>query len=114
MDLESLLERSRSSEDGEAYAPVAKGVGFRIGVGARRGSGGEPLVFVEVVLNPFPDRPRVRSEQLRSDGARVSWLVSRGYTVACDTDGTITCERNVAPGRAEREAEAVRKRLMAR
>ncbi len=111
MDAKGLLERARTSEDGEAYAPVAKGMGFRVGVGARRASDGEALVFVEVVLNPFPDRPRVRREDLRSGGARVSWLESRGYRVTCDADGTITCERNVAPARAEREVEAVRKKL---
>lgn len=112
MDLKGLLGRARASEDGEAYAPVVKRTGFRIGMGARRGSDGELLLFVEVVINPFPDRPRVRPEQLRSDGDHVSWLENRGYRVACDADGTITCERNVAPGRAEREIEAVRKRLM--
>ncbi len=112
MDVKALLERARTSHDGEAYAPVAKGTGFRVGVGARRESDGEALVFVEVVLNPFPDRPRVRPEDLRNDGARVSWLESRGYRVSCDADGTITCERSVAPVWAEREVEAVRKKLL--
>ena len=112
MDVKSLRARARTSEDGEAYAPVASGAGFRVGVGARRESGSEAHVFVEVVLNPFPDRPHVRAEQLRTDGARVAWLESRGYRVACDADGTITCERDVAPVRVAREVDAVRKKLM--
>lgn len=107
----SLQDRARRSAAGEAYDPVAKGPGFRIGVGARRPSGHQPVIFVEVVLNPFPDRPRVRPEQLREEGDHVAWLEARGYGIACDDDGTITCERAVSPAQAEREVAAVRKRL---
>ena len=110
-NLKNLLARARTSEDGEAFLAVAKGTGFRVGVGARKGPRRETLVFIEVVLNPFPDRPRVSPGQLRDDGERVAWLEARGYAVACDADGTITCERVLSPARAEREIEALRKQL---
>jgi hypothetical protein len=107
--LKDLVHRARTSEDGEAFIAVAAELGFRIGVGARMGSDCEPAVFVEVVLNPFPDRPHVDPEQLQVEGARVAWLQERGYGITCDADGTITGERALTALEADQEIRTVRR-----
>lgn len=107
--LKALLDRARSSGDGEAYAPVAKGSGFRIGMGVRLGSSRDPTLFVEVVLNPFPDRPRVDPGRMRRQSEQVAVLEARGYVLGCDADGTVTCERILARSRIPQELVAVRR-----
>ncbi len=102
MDPKALLRNARESEDGEAYEAVARGRGFRVGVGARRAA-----VFVEIILDPFPERPRVTPQRLAAQAALVKRLQARGYAVACDADSTITCERPVAPGRLASEIRTV-------
>ncbi len=107
VSVKSLLQRARTSEDREAYEPITRGYGFRVGVGARALSQGAPALFVEVVLDPFPERPYVHPERFADHGARVAWLKARGYVVECADDSTITCERTVSPDTVSRELRAV-------
>lgn len=93
VDLGSLARRAKASGDGEAYASVAKGPGYRLGVGARASRGREAAFFVEVVLDPFPDRPRLEPGRLREQATIGERLRSRGYDLCCDDAGVITCER---------------------
>lgn len=114
MNLRELVHTARTSEDGEAFASVATGPSYRIGVGARMRSDQQLVVFVEVVLNPFPDRPHVVPGHLQVQGARLAWLQDRGYGITCDDDGTITGERALAPREAAVEIRTVRRRLQGR
>jgi len=103
-----ILRRAKESEDGEAYAAVARGPGFRIGVGARTAP--KPAaVFIEVILDPFPERPRVSAERLAHQAEVVTRLQTRGYVVECDEDSTITCERRMAPARVAGEIRDVQR-----
>jgi len=112
VDPKALLERARESDRGEAYASVAKGAGFRIGLGVRTSPRRDPVVFIEIVLDPFPDRPRVSPERLADQGDLVRRLRARGYTILCDDDSTILCERAVGPTAAAQEVQAVRRLLV--
>ena len=102
-DLESLARRARTSGDGEALLPIAKGPGLRVAVGARAGKGPDPDFFVEVVLDPFPERPDVNPERFGSQGAIVERLRRRGYSLNCDDAGILTCERTIGRSRIPRE-----------
>jgi hypothetical protein len=68
-------------------------------------------VFVEVVLDPFPERPRVVAERLADQADVVKRLQARGYDVACDEDSTICCERPMTPGRVAEEIRSVKRLL---
>lgn len=105
-----LLRRARASEDGEAYAAAARAPGYRIGVGARTAPQ-RANVFVEVILDPFPERPRVVAERLVHQAEVVRSLQARGYAVTCDDDGTITCERPTPPDRVAEEVRRVKRLL---
>ncbi len=93
VDLGSLARRAKASEDGEAYASVEKGPAYRLGIGARASRGREPVFFVEVVLDPFPNRPRMEPGRLRDHAMIGERLRTRGYDLSCDDAGVITCER---------------------
>ncbi len=103
VDLKSLARRAKSSTDGEAYVAVAKARGYRIGAGARAVPGDEPRFFVEVVLDPFPDRPDVDPERLVERAVLLQTLQRRGYALACDDAGVVTCERTLDRAAASRE-----------
>lgn len=111
VDLGSLAKRAAESEDGEAYAPIAKATGFRIGVGARVAHGRDPEFFVEVVLDPFPERPAVRPGQTAEQGALAERLRRRGYSLSCDDAGVLTCERTLRESAARKEIEEIPRML---
>ncbi len=108
VDLVALSKRAESSNDHEAYVAVARDAGYRIGVGARKAANLDPDFFIEVVLDPFPSRPEVDLDQLVTDSAVVRRLHLRGYSIACDDAGVITCERIVDGGAVPREVREVR------
>lgn len=113
VDLGSLARRANASGDGEAYVAVARGPGYRLGVGARASRGREPTFFVEVVLDPFPDRPRLEPSRLRERAAIGERLRSRGYELRCDDAGVITGERSLDRTDPERELREVARLLTA-
>lgn len=110
VDLASLARRARTSGHGEAYTVLAKGPGYRLGVGARVSGGREPTFFVEVVLDPFPDRPRIDPSRLRAQALLGERLRTQGYDVSCDDSGMMTYEGALEatdPERALDEVEAL-------
>ena len=106
VDLRTLLERARTSEDGEAYAVVVRGPGFRIGMVARKRSRKVPIVFLEVVLDPFPERPDVDPRRMRGQGELVAALKSKGMestaTRMARSPSSAACPRTTFPQNSER------------
>ncbi len=107
VDLASLARRARASEDGESYLAIAKEPGFRIGMGARTSRRHDPDFFVEVVLNPFPDRPGVDPGHLEAQARLLKQLRDRGYALSCDDGGVVTCERVMARTAASEETAEI-------
>ncbi len=105
VDLTSLTRRARSSEDGEAYTPIARAAGYRLGAGARVVPGGAPEFFVEVVLDPFPHRPAVDPEDVAARSVLAERLRRRGYSLNCDDAGVITCERTMRRASVAKELQ---------
>lgn len=111
VDVTSLARRARTSECGEAYVPIAKEAGYRLGVGARSSAGRDPDFFVEVVVDPFPDRPAVDPGRLENQAALLERLRRRGYLLSCDDAGVVTCERRIDRTSATGETREVTKLL---
>ncbi len=107
VDTTSLARRARKSEDGEAYEPIAKEGGYRLGLGARTASRPEPDFFVEIVLDPFPERPAVDPSQLGDEAELLERLRARGYRLSCDDAGVVTCERTLDRSASRKEAAEV-------
>lgn len=111
VELAALARRAKASEDGEAFATVAKGTGFRLGIGARASVDGGTTFFVEVVLDPFPDRPRVEPTRVRDQAALGEQLRKRGYDLCCDDAGVITGERTLGEADPRGEVREMRRLL---
>lgn len=106
-----LLRQARSSEDHEAYVIVARGAAARVGVGARTEPHAATGLFVEIILDPFPERPVVATDRLVQQARLLDRLKARGYAAACEQDGTIACERRTPAARLPEELRAVRRLL---
>lgn len=105
-DLASLALHARTSEGGEAYLPIAKGPGYRLGIGARVGHGRPPNFFVEVVLDLVPHRPDVDPGRLAERAALLERFRDRGYSLSCDDAGVVTCEQAATRNSSAREIRA--------
>ena len=86
--------------------------GVRIGVGVRLGNGGATRPFVEAILDPFPERPRVDLEALKRVGRLVDQLQARGYELRVEDDGSVVAEAGLLPQHEEEEVEWIRSWLL--
>ena len=101
LDVEGLLSESRSAEDGEAFRTILRQSEYRVGVGARAPG----TLFVEVLLDPFPDG-QVDLEYLGWCLELLRSLQENGYTLSCAPGGGISSERIVEKEVMEKEVAA--------
>ena len=106
--LPALEAAAARSGDGEAFALLEKRAGVRIGVGVRVEKGGTPRPFVEAILDPFPDRPRVDLDGLLRVGRLLATLRARGYELRVEDDGSVVAEAALAAPRVDEEVERIR------
>ncbi len=102
----ALAREARRSAGGEAYRLVVRTPALRIGVGARGGP--RPEFFVEVIVDPFPRRPRVDPDAVERALAGIRRLAARGYALTCSEDGSVLGERRAGARSLGGEVEAVR------
>lgn len=110
-DLRVLVQRAQASGDGEAFVAVARGRGYRFGVGARAAAGREATFFAEVVLDLLPDRPQVDPADLGARAELAQRLRRRGYSFLSDDTGVITGERAMTEKLLDEEIAAILGRL---
>ncbi|MCW4004924.1 MAG: hypothetical protein NWE95_13540 [Candidatus Bathyarchaeota archaeon] len=90
-----LINVAKASEHKEAYQPITKTVKCRVGVGARLSSPSaqQPTFFVEVIINMCPACSKVDIVFLERALACLKKLEQNGYTLTCQDDNTILCEK---------------------
>lgn len=105
-DARALAEEAKESGNGESYRILERTPVYRIAAGARGRS--RLAFFVEVILDPFPHRPRVESSDLEEAAARARSLAARGYALTYQDDGSVSCEKSVESRELSREIVSVR------
>jgi hypothetical protein len=104
IDLENLRRDAFSSSQGESYTPLQPHECCRVGVGARINQG-ETQYFIEVVVTlcrgEKPDLTKIE-EKLHL----LKNLETRGYSMTCEDDGSLSCEIQLS--RIDFEAELER------
>lgn len=113
MDLKTLRNRASRSDNREAYEVVERTASGRIGVGVRLGGSRPPRYFVEIVLDPSPNRPRVTPGLLKRAGSLAGRLLERGYALRAEDDGCLTCEKAVDARGIPREVREMRELMAA-
>jgi hypothetical protein len=92
IDINSLQEEAKKSEEKEAFTVLARTNGYRVGVGARLKTPANPIFFVEIIASLCPRHHDVNLNSLEKNLRTLKQLKERGYLLTCDEDGTISCE----------------------
>jgi hypothetical protein len=95
VDAKALLRQAKASEHKEAYQPIAKTGKYRVGIGARLplSPTQPPTFFVEVIVNMCPACTKVNITFLEKALACLKTLEQNGYTLTCQDDNSILCEK---------------------
>jgi hypothetical protein len=108
IDIQALQKDAENSEHGEAYGVLDRSSNYRIGVGARLTPSGQPLFFLEVVVQSCLESSEVDLQLLEKSLVFLKELKARGYTLNCEGDGSISCEVTVSPRNIASEYETIR------
>jgi hypothetical protein len=108
IDIQALQKDAENSEHGEAYGVLDRSSNYRIGVGARLTPSGQPLFFLEVVVQSCVESSEVDLQLLEKSLVFLKELKARGYTLNCEGDGSISCEVTVSPHNIASEYETIR------
>ncbi len=100
---------AQASEDKEAYQLVTKTEQYRVGVGTRLPQPGQaPLFFVEIVLNMCPACTKVNLDFLQHALTILKMLEQKGYTLTCQDDNSILCEKTATEKTLQSELETAK------
>lgn len=108
VDPKNLQKTAETSEDKEAYQVVVKTMRYRVGVGARLPAAQTPLFFVEIVVNLCPACTKADLDFLEKALNVLKTLEQNGYTLTCQDDNSILCEKMAQETTLQRELEAVK------
>jgi hypothetical protein len=106
-DVKALERGARKSQDKESFQVLAKMRNYRIGVGARLDSSGETCFFLEVLVDPCGNRSSLDLDLMEKSLMVLRELSERGYTLTCEEDGSVSCEKSTAPEKVDFEKQAV-------
>ncbi len=108
VNAKDLLRQAKISEHKEAYQPVNKTVNYRLGIGARLPllPNQPPTFFVEVIINMCPACGKVDLAFLERALICLKTLEQNGYTLTCQDDNSILCEKLSTEKTLQQEREA--------
>jgi hypothetical protein len=92
VDVNSLQEEAKKSEDKEAFTVLLRTRAYRVGIGARLKTSADPIFFVEIIAKLCPRDHPVNLTSLEKNLNILKQLKEKGYHLTCDEDGTISCE----------------------
>jgi hypothetical protein len=108
-DTNYLKKMAEASEDKEAYQLIAKNERYRVGAGARLTMPSHAVTFfVEIVVNLCPACSKVDLGFLERALKVLKLLGQNGYTLTCQDDNSILCEKLSSEKTLEGEIEAAK------
>jgi hypothetical protein len=109
IDFEALRREAFSSPQGESYAPFQSRGDHRVGVGARIKEK-KAQYFIEVIVT-FCRGEKPSFSEMDEKLTLLKTLETRGYTLTCEDDGSVTCEIHLPTSAIETEIETLSSRL---
>ncbi len=108
IDVQALEREAKNSEHKESYRVIEKSRSYRIGVGVRLASSGQPSFFLEALVYVCPNSPSVDISLLEKNLMLLKELQARGYSMSCQDDSCISCETTVPPQNLAAELETIK------
>lgn len=105
IDTTELRLKASSDDLKEAYETVFKGEDYRIGAGVRVSQPEETKFFLEVIVPLCREDRELNIPELRSKLDLLEKFENFGYTLRCEKDNSIICEKMVREDDLESEYE---------
>jgi hypothetical protein len=106
INIRALQAKAKKSEDHEAFRVLSKTRDYRIGVGARLGTNGRLISFIEVLVNLCADHGTLNLSDLERKLSLLRGLEGKEYTLNCEEDGCVSSELIVKQENLIEEREA--------
>jgi hypothetical protein len=108
IDIKGILNEALNSEHGESYRLVERNKNYRIGVGVELAPSGQPLFFIEIVVHLCADVPKPELDFLEKTLLFLEDLKTRGYSMLCQDDSSIVCQKTARPDDINVECQAIK------
>jgi hypothetical protein len=98
VNAKDLLKQAKASEHKEAYQIISKTANYRVGIGARLPSAPTQTstFFIEIIVNLCPVCSTVDLVFLERALTCLKALQEKGYSLTCQDDNSILCEKLVS------------------
>ena len=103
IDTSKLREKANTDELKEAYETVDRKDHYRIGTGVRMEKPEQMTFFLEVVIPLCGRDCDLILDGLKRKIALLEKFENSGYSLRCEKDNSIICEKNIAENEVEEE-----------
>ncbi len=107
MDLIKLKNEAEDHELKESYLTVKKTPDYKIGLGVRALDNSEYYFFIEVVFALCQEEEVFKVSNLKTRLDSFERFEKYGYSLKCEKDNTIICEKNVEENEIEIEIKKI-------
>jgi hypothetical protein len=108
LDTKTLLEEAKNAEHKEAYRTLEKNQHYRIGIGVRLTPPNTPSFFIEILLYLCPNSTNVNLKTLEKNLTCLKTLRTRNYTLTCQDDNCVSCEKTILTQHLTREYSTIK------
>jgi len=105
IDTSKLMRKADVDELKEAYETIHRDGCYRIGAGVRLDNSEQIIFFLEGVVPLCGEEGEVKLDELRSKLKVLETFESFGYTLRCEKDNSVICEKKVLESQLEEEYE---------
>jgi hypothetical protein len=103
-----LLKEAEKSGHNEFYKLLERDESYRIGVGVELAPSGQYLIFIEIVVNLCSEPSEVNLSKLERNLLFLRDLEAKGYSMSCQEDAFIFCQKIVKPSDLNEEYATVK------
>jgi len=111
LNTKTLLEEAKNIEHKEAYRTLDKNENFRIGIGVRLTPPNAPSFFIEILIYLCPNSTNVNLKTLEKNLTCLKTMQTRNYTLTCQDDNCISCEKTTPTQNLTEEYTTVKELL---
>ncbi len=104
IDTSKLRKKANTDELKEAYETLHRSDNYRIGAGVRTNKLEEKMIFfLEVVIPLCKEAGDLKLDDLKAKVDLLEKFEISGYSLRCEKDNTIICERKIAENKVKEE-----------
>jgi len=108
IDATALQNEAKKSEHRESYMLLERKRNYRAGVGAEIAPSGQPTFFFEILVNLCSDFSMVDLSLLERSLVFLKDLKARGYSMSCQDDNFVSCQKAVTSENLAGEYKTIR------